>query len=79
MLKLIERVENCALNACAIVLASNMASIEDPVSHIFGSVLPAHKSVRVVNEIVCNKRLASHTVMYQDLQSKNLKMPFLGV
>ncbi|XLS86434.1 hypothetical protein HN51_036600 [Arachis hypogaea] len=47
----------------AIVLASNVvsnvASIKDPVSHISGSVLPAHKSIRVVNEIVCNKRLAS--------------------
>ncbi|XP_020978911.1 uncharacterized protein LOC107643190 isoform X1 [Arachis ipaensis] len=63
----------------AIISASNMASIEDPISHISGSVLPAHKSVRVVNEIVRNKRLASHNVMYQDLQSKNLKMHFLGV
>ncbi|XLS81548.1 hypothetical protein HN51_047379, partial [Arachis hypogaea] len=44
---------------CAIVSASNVASIEDPVSHISNPVLPAHKSVRVVNEIVCNKRLAS--------------------
>ncbi|XLR32571.1 hypothetical protein HN51_052521 [Arachis hypogaea] len=43
---------------CAIVSASNVTSIEDPVSHISGSVLPA-KFVRVVNEIVCNKRLAS--------------------
>ncbi|XP_020970254.1 uncharacterized protein LOC110268440 [Arachis ipaensis] len=59
MLKLIERLENRALNACAIVSASNVASIKNPVSHISGSVLPAHKSIRVVNEIVCNKRLAS--------------------
>ncbi|RYR77922.1 hypothetical protein Ahy_A01g002629 [Arachis hypogaea] len=59
MLNLIERVENCFLNARAIVSTSNVASIEDPVSHISGSVLPAHKSVRVVNEIICNKRLAS--------------------
>ncbi|XP_016173909.2 uncharacterized protein LOC107616470 [Arachis ipaensis] len=59
MLKLIERVENRALNTCAIVSASNVASIEDTVAHISGSVLPDHKSVRVVNEIVCNKRLAS--------------------
>ncbi|XLR15620.1 hypothetical protein S83_043558 [Arachis hypogaea] len=63
MLKIIERIKNRVLNARAIVLASNVvsnvASIKDPVSHISGSVLPAHKSIRVVNEIVCNKRLAS--------------------
>ncbi|XP_072061196.1 uncharacterized protein [Arachis hypogaea] len=49
---------------CAIVSASNVASIQDPISHISGSVLPAHKSVRVVNEIICNKRLAS---LYRDV------------
>nr|XP_025623529.2 uncharacterized protein LOC112715909 isoform X1 [Arachis hypogaea]XP_029145528.1 uncharacterized protein LOC112715909 isoform X1 [Arachis hypogaea]XP_029145529.1 uncharacterized protein LOC112715909 isoform X1 [Arachis hypogaea]XP_029145530.1 uncharacterized protein LOC112715909 isoform X1 [Arachis hypogaea]XP_029145531.1 uncharacterized protein LOC112715909 isoform X1 [Arachis hypogaea]XP_029145532.1 uncharacterized protein LOC112715909 isoform X1 [Arachis hypogaea]XP_029145533.1 uncharac len=64
MLKLIERVKNRVLNACAIVSASNVASIQDPISHISGSVLPAHKSVRVVNEIICNKRLAS---LYRDV------------